>query len=97
MVDVYVVVCTLLGAGSRLVDVKGMADRIISMRTKLTDNLKKEGSAKNWAHITDQIGMFCFTGLNKDQVSTRFSNKCRYFGGHSNNFTKALFLYINIQ
>ncbi|KAK2190321.1 hypothetical protein NP493_84g01013 [Ridgeia piscesae] len=66
------IVQTILGDPSLrskwLVDVKGMADRIISMRTKLTDNLKKEGSAKNWAHITDQIGMFCFTGLNKDQV-----------------------------
>ena len=82
VVDVYVVAYTLTGGGSRLVDVKLMADRIISMRTLLTENLKKEGSAKNWAHITEQIGMFCFTGLNKDQVSTRFSNKCRYFDRH---------------
>lgn len=45
-----------------------MADRIISMRDSLKNNLKKEGSSRNWQHITDQIGMFCFTGLNKDQV-----------------------------
>ncbi len=45
-----------------------MADRIITMRTNLVENLKKEGSTHNWQHITDQIGMFCFTGLNKDQV-----------------------------
>ncbi|KAK6184627.1 hypothetical protein SNE40_007063 [Patella caerulea] len=51
-----------------LKDVKGMADRIISMRTQLQDNLKKEGSSHNWQHITDQIGMFCFTGLKPDQV-----------------------------
>lgn len=51
-----------------LKDVKGMADRIISMRTQLVDNLKKEGSSHNWQHITDQIGMFCFTGLKPDQV-----------------------------
>ncbi|KAI4465520.1 aspartate aminotransferase [Holotrichia oblita] len=44
-----------------LKEVKGMADRIISVRTKLRDNLKKEGSSRNWQHITDQIGMFCFT------------------------------------
>ena len=49
-------------------DVKGMADRIISMRTKLRDGLKNVGSTKNWQHITDQIGMFCFTGMNADQV-----------------------------
>ena len=56
----------------RLVDVKLMADRIISMRTMLKNNLKKEGSTRNWSHITEQIGMFCFTGLNKDQVVTGF-------------------------
>lgn len=49
-------------------EVKGMADRIISMRTKLRDNLAKEGSQKDWSHITDQIGMFCFTGLKPEQV-----------------------------
>lgn len=51
-----------------LVEVKEMADRIISVRTKLRDNLKKEGSSKNWEHITNQIGMFCFTGMNPQQV-----------------------------
>ena len=47
---------------------KGMADRIIAMRTKLVEGLKREGSSHNWQHITDQIGMFCFTGLKPDQV-----------------------------
>jgi len=51
-----------------LLDVKDMADRIISMRQQLKDNLKKEGSTLNWQHITDQIGMFCFTGMNPSQV-----------------------------
>lgn len=46
-----------------------MADRIITMRQKLVDGLKREGSTHNWQHIIDQIGMFCFTGLKKDQVS----------------------------
>lgn len=45
-----------------------MADRIISVRTELRDNLKKEGSQRDWSHITDQIGMFCFTGMNQQQV-----------------------------
>lgn len=49
-------------------DVKGMADRIISVRTKLRDNLKKNGSSRNWSHITDQIGMFCYTGLKPNEV-----------------------------
>lgn len=59
----------------RLVEVKGMADRIISVRSKLRENLKKEGSTKNWQHITDQIGMFCFTGMNADQVSKTFTSR----------------------
>jgi aspartate aminotransferase len=51
-----------------LAEVKAMADRVISMRNQLKDNLKKEGSSRNWSHITDQIGMFCFTGMKPDQV-----------------------------
>lgn len=53
-----------------LVEVKGMADRIISVRSQLKDLLAKEGSIRNWDHITDQIGMFCYTGLSKDQVKS---------------------------
>lgn len=49
-------------------DVKGMADRIISMRSKLKANLEKEGSSRNWEHITEQIGMFCFTGMTPQEV-----------------------------
>merc|ERR1712018_1023942 len=52
-----------------LQDVKGMADRIITMRQKLKDGLAREGSTRNWEHITDQIGMFCFTGMTPDQVA----------------------------
>jgi aspartate aminotransferase len=51
-------------------EVKMMADRIASMRIALVDSLKKLGSPHNWQHITDQIGMFAFTGLNEEQVKT---------------------------
>ncbi|CAF1511850.1 unnamed protein product, partial [Didymodactylos carnosus] len=51
-----------------LKEVKQMADRIITMRKQLVSNLNKAGSQKNWQHITNQIGMFCFTGLNAQQV-----------------------------
>lgn len=48
---------------------KSMAERIISMRTMLRDNLEKDlKSAHSWKHVTDQIGMFAFLGINKDQV-----------------------------
>ena len=49
---------------------KGMADRINSMRSALVDELVKAGSTKNWDHITKQIGMFAYSGLNKEQVMT---------------------------
>jgi aspartate aminotransferase len=45
-----------------------MAGRIQDMRKKLYDALVKRGTPGTWNHITDQIGMFSFTGLNKDQV-----------------------------
>jgi len=51
-------------------EVKVMADRIISMRKSLVDQLKQVGSKKDWSHITNQIGMFCYTGLNANQVTT---------------------------
>jgi len=59
-------------------DVKTMADRIISMRTKLKDGLTREGSTLNWNHITDQIGMFCFTGMTPEQVEQITKNHSVY-------------------
>lgn len=59
-----------------LADVKLMADRIISVRSTLQSNLKNLGSSRNWQHITDQIGMFCFTGMDQKQcerLSKEFS------------------------
>merc|ERR1712066_745850 len=61
-----------------LKDVKGMADRIISMRAMLKEGLKKEGSTRNWSHITDQIGMFCYTGMNQQQVEKIISDHSVY-------------------
>lgn len=50
-------------------EVRMMANRIISMRNALKGELEALGSSRSWAHITDQIGMFCYTGLNADQVA----------------------------
>jgi len=50
------------------VELKGMADRIISMRQQLRAALEANGAPGTWNHITDQIGMFSFTGLTKPQV-----------------------------
>lgn len=49
-------------------EVKMMADRIIGMRTQLKSALERLGSKHDWKHITEQIGMFCYTGLKPEQV-----------------------------
>lgn len=46
-----------------------MADRIIEMRALLRGTLEKLGSKLPWQHVTDQIGMFCFTGLRPAEVA----------------------------
>ncbi|XP_078428182.1 aspartate aminotransferase, cytoplasmic [Wolffia australiana] len=51
------------------VELKAMADRIISMRTELQEALLTKGTPGDWSHILKQIGMFTFTGLNPDQVA----------------------------
>lgn len=51
---------------------KGMADRIKKMRTLLRDRIESlervDGINRQWKHIIDQIGMFCYTGLSTEQV-----------------------------
>jgi len=49
-------------------EVDKMAKRISGMRSSLVDNLKNLGSKKDWSHITNQIGMFSYTGLKPEQV-----------------------------
>ncbi|KAK6151801.1 hypothetical protein DH2020_014436 [Rehmannia glutinosa] len=51
------------------VELKAMADRIISMRQQLFDALQARGTPGDWSHIVKQIGMFTFTGLNTNQVA----------------------------
>lgn len=45
-----------------------MAARIIKMRALLKTNLEALGSKHDWSHITNQIGMFAYTGLKPDQM-----------------------------
>lgn len=51
------------------IELKAMADRIISMRKQLFDALSAKGTPGDWSHIIKQIGMFTFTGLDSDQVA----------------------------
>lgn len=43
-----------------------MADRVLLMRAQLKEKLQRLGTPGTWDHITDQIGMFSFTGLNRE-------------------------------
>merc|ERR1712203_554409 len=42
---------------------KEMADRIWDVRAKLRRGLESKGTPGTWNHVTDQIGMFSFTGM----------------------------------
>lgn len=42
-----------------------MANRIQQMRLRLVEALKDVGSEHDWSHVTQQIGMFAFTGLSE--------------------------------
>jgi len=46
-----------------------MSGRILKMRTALRSALEERGCPGTWNHITDQIGMFSFTGLTPEQVA----------------------------
>ena len=58
-------------------DVKSMADYISKVRQKLYNALKLEGSVHNWEHIVKQIGMFCYSGLNPEQVYFQYNFSIR--------------------
>ncbi|KAK4188412.1 putative aspartate aminotransferase [Podospora australis] len=49
-------------------NLRTMSGRIISMRQALRSKLEELGTPGQWNHITDQIGMFSFTGLSEAQV-----------------------------
>lgn len=55
---------------------KEMADRINAMRVKLVQVLKEVGSTHDWSHVTEQIGMFAYTGMNSDmcdELTSKYS------------------------
>jgi aspartate aminotransferase, cytoplasmic len=58
----------------RLAELHGMAERIACMRTALRDALIECGAPGAWKHITEQRGMFSYTGL-----SSLFAYSCRLY------------------
>lgn len=59
-------------------NIKTMANRIIAMRAGLRERLEKLGTPGTWNHITDQIGMFSFTGLNPEMCAFLIAEKHIY-------------------
>jgi len=49
-------------------DIATMSNRITAMRQALVNELKALKTPGDWSHITNQIGMFAYTGLNEPQV-----------------------------
>jgi aspartate aminotransferase len=50
-------------------DLELMSGRIKEMRSSLVSKIIANGSKHNWDHFVNQIGMFAFTGMNKDMVN----------------------------
>ncbi|KAG8464704.1 hypothetical protein KFE25_010072 [Diacronema lutheri] len=51
-----------------LEDCAGMAARIAQMRSALRTELESLQPGRSWAHMSSQIGMFCFSGLRPEEV-----------------------------
>ena len=49
-------------------ELKIMSGRIREMREALKKGLEQH-TARKWPHVTNQIGMFCYSGLEKEQVA----------------------------
>merc|ERR1712010_60384 len=49
-------------------ELTGMANRVLEVRDLLRKGLEQKGTPGTWNHITDQIGMFSYTGLSTAQV-----------------------------
>ncbi|KAI4322792.1 hypothetical protein L6164_022454 [Bauhinia variegata] len=86
------IVSTILGDAQLkklwLQEVKVMADRIIGMRSELRERLEKLGSSLSWQHITNQIGMFCYSGMSPEQVD-RLTNEFHIYMTHNGRISMA--------
>lgn len=59
-------------------NIKTMSNRILDMRKALRTKLEAIGCPGSWNHITDQIGMFSYTGLTPEQCTFLVNEKHIY-------------------
>lgn len=60
-------------------ELAGMRVRIKEMRTALVEKLKSKGVQRDFGFITQQVGMFSYSGLTKDQM-VRLRNEFGVYG-----------------
>jgi len=53
---------------------KVMSGRIMRMRELLRHSLEEKGTPGTWDHITNQIGMFSYLGIKKEQAQKLVNN-----------------------
>lgn len=63
-------------------EMKAMAERIMAVRRSLREGLNELGSEHNWDHVVNQNGMFCFSGLTKQQVEELKTKHSVYLSGN---------------
>lgn len=59
-------------------EVKMMHGRIFKMRQLLTDKLRECGSSRDWSHLTQQKGMFFYSGLSVQQCERLINDHSIY-------------------
>jgi len=64
-----------------LQNLKDVTKRMNDMRTALRGKLEELKTPGDWSHITKQIGMFSFTGLNPAQVKKMVNERSIYMTG----------------
>jgi aromatic-amino-acid transaminase len=60
-------------------ELAGMRTRIKEMRSALVEKLKSKGAQRDFSFITQQVGMFSYSGLTKDQM-VRLRNEFGVYG-----------------
>lgn len=71
--------------------IKTMSGRIMEMRQALRDRLEKLETPGTWEHITSQIGMFSYTGLNREYSVFFFSWSLKLFPGGKKGISFAIY------
>ena len=62
-------------------ELKIMSGRMADMRAGIVQKLKDRSNPHSWKHIQEQIGMFGFTGMNKEMIDELRSKYAIYMTG----------------